>query len=191
MLNANSLTKLLGKVYPGHLEFTPPLKTDTLSEITIENAYPLLPHTGKISAIKTSQTVHSTLLKKMVLFLLGKLNHMLLMLMLLTGNQFKILLCTRVNTFGLTLTNYLASTYTINNSMPGNKELASSPEDFLNLLLDTVLEVLPSLSSVELVEVSTPKLLMSVPILSVKSSRILKKMISPTQELLPITSVIT
>jgi len=77
------------------------------------------------------------------------------------------------------------------NSMPGNKELASSLEDFLNSLLDTVLEVLPSLSSVELVEVSTLKLLMSVPILSVKSSRILKKMISPTQELLPITSVIT
>ena len=75
--------------------------------------------------------------------------------------------------------------------MPGNKELASSLEDFLNSLLVTVLEVLPSLSSVELVEVSTLKLLMSVPILSVKSSRILKKMISPTQELLPITSVIT
>jgi hypothetical protein len=99
--------------------------------------------------------------------------------------------CTPDNTSGLTLINSNALTNSTNNSIPGNKELASLQEDFLNLLLDTVLEDHPSLSSVELVEVSTQKLLMSVPILSVKSSRILKKMILPTQELLPITLVIT
>jgi hypothetical protein len=174
--------------------------------ILTNNAQPqLLPInlniTGVVSATPPQPMLISTLLKnglqplllmlKQFIMLLGKLNHLLLMLMLLTGPQSKALLCTKVDTFGLMLANLNALVYSTVNSINGNKELASSPEDFLNLLLDTVLEVLPSLSSVELVEVFTLKLLMSVPILSVKSSRILKKMILPTQELLPITSVIT
>merc|ERR1712127_624437 len=72
-----------------------------------------------------------------------------------------------------------------------NKESAFSPEECSNSLPVTDLVDLQSLSSVESVEVSTLKLLMSVPISSVRPSRILKKMILPTQVPLPITSVIT
>merc|ERR1712127_773907 len=72
-----------------------------------------------------------------------------------------------------------------------NKESAFLPEECSNSLPVTDSVDLQSLSSVESVEVSTLKLLMSVPISSVRPSRILKKMILPTQVPLPITSVIT
>jgi len=74
-------------------------------------------------------------------------------------------------TSGPTRTNLTAKPGSTLRTTNGDKESASLPEDSLNLLLDMDLEVLPSLSSVELVEVSTPRLLMSVPILSVRSSR--------------------
>jgi len=66
------------------------------------------------------------------------------------------------------LTVKLGSTLRITN---GNKESVSLPEDSLNLLLDTDLEVLPSLSLVELVEVFIPKLLMLELIFAVKLSK--------------------
>jgi hypothetical protein len=67
----------------------------------------------------------------------------------------------------------------------------SSSEDFSSSLLDTVSEVPPSLSSEELVEVSTPRPLMLVPISSERPARTSRRMISTTQEPLPITSVTT
>ena len=69
------------------------------------------------------------------------------------------------------------------------KESAPLPEECSSSSLDTVLVVHLSLSSVESVEVFTPKLLMSVLILSERTLRILKKMILTTQVPLPITSV--
>ena len=92
---------------------------------------------------------------------------------------------------GPTLINLTAKQPTTLNSTNSNKEFVFSLEDFSNLLLDTDLVVPQSLSSVESVEVFTLKLLMLVPISSVRPSKILKKMISLTQVPLPITSVIT
>jgi hypothetical protein len=65
-------------------------------------------------------------------------------------------------TSGLTVINLTAPNGGTLRTTSGNKESVSSPEDSSNLLLDTDLEVPQSLSSVELVEVSTLKLLMSV-----------------------------
>lgn len=89
------------------------------------------------------------------------------------------------------MTNLSACTTTMLPTTFSNKESASSPEDSSSSLLDMDLEDPLSLSSVESVVVSTPRLLMSVPILSERPCKTSRRMISRTQELLPITSVIT
>merc|ERR1712166_1268544 len=84
-----------------------------------------------------------------------------------------------------------APTHTTPKCTNSNKESVSSPEDCSKTLPDMDLEDPQSLSSEESVEVSTLKLLMSVPISSVRPCKILKKMILTTQVPSPITSVIT
>merc|ERR1712127_1056111 len=92
---------------------------------------------------------------------------------------------------GLTMMSSTALETTTLNTISSSKESALSPEECSKTLPDMDSVDPQSLSSEESVEVSTLKLLMSVPISSVRLCKILKKMILPTQVPSPITSVIT